>query len=220
MNIADAILLLIVVLSVVLGYRQGFFKTLTGFLSVLLSLVISISIYPHVFGYLKDTPIYETVFSSVESVVRPAEDNTDDLNEYGVFQLNLPNELIAALNESIDTKTENITVAIVQNITDSAINILSILLSFLAVRLVLFLMTLIGGFIRKMPIIGFGDGLLGALFGFLRGLAILYILLLFVTFFSSLSPENSISKVVKSSEVARVLYHNNIVLEPLLDTHY
>ena len=217
MNIADAILLLIVVLSVVLGYRQGFFKTLTGFLSVLLSLVISISIYPHVFGYLKDTPIYETVFSSVESVVRPAEDNTDDLNEYGVFQLNLPNELIAALNESIDTKTENITVAIVQNITDSAINILSILLSFLAVRLVLFLMTLIGGFIRKMPIIGFGDGLLGALFGFLRGLAILYILLLIVTFFSSLSPENSISKVVKNSEVARVLYHNNIVLEPLLD---
>ena len=66
---------------------------------------------------------------------------------------------------------------------------------------------------HKLPVIGFGDSLLGALFGFLRGFLVVYILFAFVTFSASVSPDNDFASAVKQSEIAKVMYNHNVLLD-------
>jgi len=75
------------------------------------------------------------------------------------------------------------------------------------------LITSLAGVIKKLPIIGWGDSLLGALFGLFRGMLVVYILLAVVTLFTSASYDGKISRTIKQSEFAKVMYHHNVLLD-------
>ncbi|MBQ3181526.1 MAG: CvpA family protein, partial [Clostridia bacterium] len=67
--------------------------------------------------------------------------------------------------------------------------------------------------IKKLPLIGWFDRMLGALFGFIRGFLVVYLLLAVVTAFTAFNVENPLVKSINHSEFAKVMYNNNVFLD-------
>ena len=125
----------------------------------------------------------------------------------------MPRDMIENLHKNAEDRKNEIESSMTEKIGEFCVKILSIVLIFLVVRLILIL--ILGGFglVKKLPFIGWFDRLLGALFGFLRGFLVVYLLLVVVTVCASFNAQNGIVKTVKQSEFAKVMYNNNVFLD-------
>ncbi len=213
MSLIDIALFVIVGLSVLLGWKRGLIKTLTGLVSLALSLVLAMTLHAPVSQYLKDTSLHGVIKESVASVLSVPEEETVQASDYGVHELNLPRDFVDGIQKNIDAASGNISDAVGNTVADTAIDILSMLVIFFAAKLILHLVTLLAGFLHKLPVIGFGDSLLGGVFGLLRGMLIIYLLLAILTFVASVSPENVLVQGVTESDIAKLMYHHNMILD-------
>ncbi len=212
-NYVDLAIVVIVIFSVVFGYRKGFFKTITGLAALVLSLVLAVALYPHATEFVMKTPIYETVYENTASVVKTPQTDVGVLSEYGVGKLNLPVSITDKIEQSVDKTSSTVTETVANFVATATVKLVSMLGIFLLVRIAFFAATPLVGLIKKLPVIGWGDSLLGALFGLFRGLLIVYVLLAFMTFAASIAPESTPVRAVKHSQFAKVLYHDNVLLD-------
>ncbi len=213
MNVTDIFVFSVVAVLIIIGYRRGFMKTLLRFGAVILSLILASVVSPYVADFMQTSSLYDSVFSYTQSVVSDPETESEHLEDYGTGKLDLPRSFTKNLQKNIDLKTQEVTETVSEKVAELSVNIVSMLIAFFLIRLVLFLLSLLLQKVRKLPIIGFGDGLLGALFGLLQGLLVVYIALTFVALSAVVSPDNAAVKAVKNSEFTKVMYHNNPALE-------
>ena len=213
MNIMDILVLAIMGISVFFGFRKGFLKTITGFASIILSLILATSFHPYVSTYLRETTIYESVYQSSYSVLQISAKDPGKTTSDGTAKLNLPREFTEDVKETIDTAADTVSMKIAEKVADAAISILAMLLLFVGIRLLLLLISWLIGLIVKLPIIGWGDSLLGALFGLLRGFLIIYLALAVAFFAVTVSPQGVVAKSVRQSSIAKIMYHDNVLLE-------
>lgn len=207
----DILILAIFVLMTYLGYKKGFLKTLTGVISIVLSFVIAICLCSQVAAIIEKTPVYDTIYENASKYIKPASDN--DAEEVVADKSNYPKSFINEIKKDINGAQENLANTVAQKATDIAVKILSMLLLFIAARIVVWLLLLMFGFVKKLPLIGWFDSLLGALFGFLKGLLVVYLLLAVVTGFTVFNAENTLIREVNRSEFAKVMYNNNVFLD-------
>lgn len=177
MNFMDILILAIMVFSIILGFRKGFFKTITGFVALILSLVLATSFHPYVSEYLGDTAMYDSIYQSTYSVLQTAQSDTTEPADNGTGKLNLPRDFAKSMQKTIDAATDSVATTIAETVANASINILSMLLLFAGIRLLILLITKLAGLIIKLPVIRWGDSILGGLFGLLRGLLLAYLVL-------------------------------------------
>lgn len=206
----DILILLILIIATYFGYKKGFLRTLTGIISIVLSFVLALNFSPQVETFVKSTPIYENIYENIEKNVTPTSENED---EYNTSKLNMPQQMIKDIKESAENAKNEAVSTLTQKICDTAVKIVSIMLIFLAVRILIMLLLSVFGIIKKMPFIGWFDRMLGALFGFVRGFLVVYLLLVVVTAFAAFNVENPLVKSINHSEFAKVMYNNNVFLD-------
>lgn len=211
-NYIDILALLIMLLSVYIGFKKGFLKTITGLASLVLSLILAITFYPLVSDFIMKTPVYNTVYESTTSVLAGENAENEEVTENETGKLNLPKDLTRKIEKSVDDAKGEVTSTVAETTAGIAVKIVSILLIFILARIAIAIISLLAQLIRKLPIIGGFDSLLGAVFGIIRGLLIVYVLLMCVTFIASMSPDNAIVKGVKESEVVKLMYNDNALL--------
>lgn len=202
----DILILLILILATYLGYKKGFLRTLSGVIAILLSFVLALNFSTYVEDFIKATSVYESVYENVENNINPSNSESE---EYNTAKLNMPRGIL----KNIETKKTEALNTVVEKVSDTAVKIISILLIFIAVRLILWLLLSGFGIIKKLPLIGWFDKILGALFGFLRGFLIVYLMLVVVTAFAAFNAENKIVKTINHSDFAKVMYNNNVFLD-------
>lgn len=214
MNYIDITVLLIFVLSIVLGLKKGFLKTVTGLAAMVLSLALATAFYPYVAEIVMKTPVYDIVYENTAAVIAVPEQASDCLTtDYGTGKLGLPRDFLNDLEKNIDTVKDTAVNVVADAIAAAAVKIISVLCVFLLVRLLLSVVIKLAGILRRLPVIGWGDSLLGALFGLFRGLLIIYVLMTFMTFAASVSSDGVISNSIKHSSFARVMYNDNFILD-------
>lgn len=213
MNVTDILVFCVVAVLVLLGFRRGFMKTLLRFGAVIVSLILATIVSPYVADFMQTSSLYNSVFEHTQSVISEPQSKPERLEDYGTGKLDLPRSFTKNMQKNIDLNTQEVTKTVSEKVAQLSVNIVSMLIAFLLIRLTLFLLSLLLGKIRKLPIIGFGDGLLGALFGLLQGLLVVYIALTFVALSAVVSPDNTAVKAVKNSEFTKAMYHNNPALE-------
>ncbi len=212
-NYIDLLVIVVLLVSVFIGFKKGFLKTVTGLLAVMVSLILAITLHPYVSEYLEKTPVYDTVYNTASSVLITPKETTGKITDYGAGNLNLPREFTNNMQETIETAKENTANKIAQTVAKASIKIISMLLIFIVARLLFFVVTLLAGIIKKLPLIGWGDSLLGALLGLIRGFLIVYIIFMAFTILASFSPENEWVRTIKYSEFAKILYNDNVLLD-------
>ena len=206
--ILDIIILAIMAISIFLGYKRGLVKVAVKLCAFLIAIIVTLVFYKPVSNVIIDkTQLNE----KIESII--IENGTKELEESNKEE---QKNILENMQEYVDntvTQTQN---EIVKNaakeISIRLINILVIVVLFIATRLILILLVLISDLITSIPIIKQFNELGGVLYGIIRGLAIIYAILAILFLIVSMSPNNAILTSIDSSIITKFMYENNILL--------
>lgn len=206
--ILDIIVIAIMALSIFLGYKKGLIKLAVSLFALLIAIVVTLLFYKPVSNAIIENTEWDEKIESViiENASKKIEEENqeDDGNVLENLQQYVDNTVAETQNEIVESAAQEISVRV--------INIIAIIGLFLATRLLLILLVLISNIITELPIIKQFNELGGVLYGVIRGLAIIYIILAILYFIVSLSANTNIANLIDSSLVTKFMYSNNILL--------
>lgn len=194
--IIDLCILIIIALSTFIGFKKGFIKVAFRLISFILALIIALVLYKPVSNFINNyTPIPNKIESKIES--RILSSNKEETNN-----------LVANYYKNIRNIS---TTVIAKNITNSIVNISSILIVFLLSRLLLMFLRISTDLIAKLPLIKQFNHIGGFIYGLLAGFFIIYLIFTIITLLAPIIDLNNIIKPINSSIIANIMYNNNIL---------
>ena len=194
--IIDLCILIIIALSTFIGFKKGFIKVAFRLISFILALIIALVLYKPVSNFIKNyTPIPNKIESKIES--RISSSNKEETNN-----------LVANYYKNIRNIS---TTVIAKNITNSIVNISSILIVFLLSRLLLMFLRISTDLIAKLPLIKQFNHIGGFIYGLLAGFFIIYLFFTIITLLAPIIDLNNIIKLINSYIIDNIMYNNNIL---------
>lgn len=204
--IIDIVLIAVVWMFALNGAKKGLLKTLFKFGSYILSFVAAALFYKPVAKYIAELDFIKKITDSINSKITTvvAEKTESTLSEVPEF-----------LSEVIAEKTNQAGHAIGAGIENIALNILSIILIYIAVKLVFNLLGNMSSNL-KLPVLGGINSLAGTFFGVINALIIIYLVMMVVVLIAYGEKGSELNTVMQNTYIARYFYNNNIILKLLL----
>jgi len=220
MNIADFILIGIIIVSMVIGGGRGIIMSVYGLLTTILSIFLAFKFAQPIRDLLIGTSFYNNIHVKIEHMVESLVPNMDSIEETIIATINslpFPDDIKLWLINGIDfsaatTKTEAMG-GLVVTITDF---IIAIIIGIVLFILLIIIFKLLKGLIKKisdLPVIKQVDSIVGAIIGAASGVLLGYIICLVVSGFQTTEVMNVIHEAIVESKLASVLYNNNLLLE-------
>ncbi|MBR6444051.1 MAG: CvpA family protein [Firmicutes bacterium] len=204
--IIDLILITIMVICLVLGFRKGFLYTIVHSLGWLIALAGAFFLSEPVSGLIKEhTGIYDRIYRLMLS------NFTGPADTASTYYESLPDVIGNKANEV----TGNITESLATTFADAILAILSFVIIFLVIKFILWL--LMRGFSKRHRdgLSGCLDGMFGLVAGAVKGaILVLLFLALLMPFINFVSPESAdaVMKTLSESYIAGFLYDHNVIL--------
>lgn len=196
MNIVvDLIIVAIILLSTFLAYKKGIITLAIQLVAVVIAIVLTLILYKPVSNVIINvTGIDETIQNAI------LEEATDIMTngEEG------SNQVVESIQNNMLPETAR-TISI--NIIEGAI----ILILYIVIRIILRFVTALANLVSKLPILNQLNQLGGIIYGILRGILIVYIILLLVNLSGEIEPQNQVYTAVEGSYIGKVMNENNIL---------
>ena len=205
--ILDLVLLAILIVSIIFGYKRGLVNVIFSLCAFVLSLIITAVLYNPITNLVinnteLDENIKEIIIDNgiIEDIYN--EDSENSANEY--IQKYIQDIVIDNTNEAIE-ETAGL-------MAEKAVAIIVSIGLFIIVRLILIVLRFVMSGIASLPIIRQFNELGGVAYGMLRGLIIIYVILAILFFIVSMNNNQTILNLIDTSIVSKILYSNNIIL--------
>lgn len=238
-NVSDIIVILIIALAAFLGYRKGFIKTSFRIVSFFVAIILSMVLYKPVAGYIKEnTSFDEWIISSIMNEQDESnetiegkisiEEKDADINELateattdeGIEQKENTKleEVLANLPENVkdyieaDETINQAKEQIVIKITDTIINIVSMIGVYVVSKLVLAIVCLILDGVMQIPVLKQINEVAGLGLGVVLGIIQVYTILAVIAFMSSIVDVTSMVAYIKGSFIASILFEYNLLI--------
>lgn len=197
--LVDLILIAFIALCTFSGYRKGLIKVAFGLVSFILAIIISVILYKPVSSFIINyTPIDDNIEAAVTERLDSSETTDEEIDNF-----------VANYFSNIKNAS---TAVIADTISKTIINISCMIIVFIVAKIVLLLFKFIGDLISKLPLIKQVNNIGGFLYGLLKGLVIIYILLALISILSPLVNLNELINIINKSIIANIMYNNNIIL--------
>lgn len=192
----DLSIILIILTSTFIGYKRGLIKVAFGLLSFILALVISLLLYKPVSNFITNyTPIPEKIETHIERRIYTGDaDQTDNF--------------VSNYYSNIKNSSANL---IAYNITNTIINISSVLIVFILSRIILLFLKFSTDLIAKLPLIKQFNHVGGFIYGIIIGFVLVYAIMTIVTLLAPIIDLNNFIKTINSSIIGNIMYNNNII---------
>lgn len=220
--------LLVAVVILLAGYAirgryVGFIKTTFAIFSILIALILSMSLSPFISKYLQKnetfyTFVNERIAEGLHLKEKVKETSTAKETQ-AIDKLNLPKSLKDALIENNNTEVykalaaESFSGYVSGYLTVVVINAVSFLGTYLIIKILLFLIAKVLDLISKLPILNGLNKTAGLLVGLLQGLAVLWVLCIVLTAFSTSKIGQELFKMINDSRILTSIYDNNLLLK-------
>lgn len=240
MNILTIIVLVLLALFMLRGYRKGFVKSLASVVSLLVSVVLVSFATPYVTGFLEtQTPVYSYVLEKCtetfsiekagsENVNTQAEEKQTagssqlvSLQEQMIDAMPIPEILKNMLKENNtpekygELAVHSFNEYVPRFMAELIMNIISFVVTWILVisfiRLAIMTLDIIAG----LPVIRGINQILGLGLGFIQGLVIVWIGLLIITIFSNTDGGRQLMNMISESVILRKMYDTNLLLDIL-----
>ena len=206
--ILDLVILGIILLNIFICYKKGLVKLAVGLVAVLVSIILALLLYKPVSGLIiEKTEIDNKIENAIIENFTAKEDNEAEVDDSG-FMKYIEQYVDDTVNK---TKNEIVTEA-AGTIAVKVINIGVIILIFVVARLILILLTFITDLITELPIIKQFNEIGGVLYGVVKALLIIYVILAIAFFLVYVTGNVTISEAISSSYITKFFYNNNILL--------
>lgn len=206
--ILDIIILAIMAVSIFLGYKKGLVKVAVKLCAFLIAIVVTLLFYKPVSNIIINNTEFD---EKIENVI--IENGTNKLEESNEEKSdNFLESMKEYVNDTVTQTKNEIVENAAKEISVRIINILVIVGIFILTRLILILLVLISDAITSLPIIKQFNKLGGVLYGIIRGLVVIYVILTIVFLIVSMTANNNILTLVNSSIITEFMYKHNILL--------
>ena len=183
MNVLDVILIAVVVLGAIFGYKRGLVHTIYRFVSFALALILASRLYPIVADFLKDSFVYD----SIRNRVGRSDDNMPAVLE--LFRVRAVEDYISGA------------------VTNMAINIISLLIVFFLVLIVLYFAGKLLNIVNWIPVVRSFNRAGGFLVGVLLGAGVVWLCVLVISVFF-ITRNDALSELVQGSTLVNWMYEN------------
>lgn len=219
--ILDLIVIVVIAGSGIIAYRKGFVTAALYFLPMVAGLIATKLFTPAVSQLLRKTPFFASLSGKIsdnlqlDAVVGDAamQTQTEIINN-----MKLPDFLKDTLLENnnpviydlLDVESlQNYVAGFLANI---CINIISVLLVFIVVWILMHMLLKALNLISKLPVLSFFNQTGGMLIGLLKGISIVWVCCILLTFFQCNAQFAGFFTALQASHIAKLLYENNILL--------
>jgi uncharacterized membrane protein required for colicin V production len=221
MNWSDLAVVCIIIGFGIAGLASGLINSVFKIASYFVSIILAIKFYPVVSDLLMKTVLYTNIKASVKNNLAGGMDIPTAGMHNGtgtvIDSLALPKFLKGTLLDGIPDPSRlvdisSITDAISGQLSEIIINIISLILLYIVIRIAfIFLKAILKG-IAKLPVFRQVDRLAGFILGLVEGLLTVYILLSVLTLFNASPKFAKVFAAIESSMIAKFFYENNFII--------
>ena len=193
--VVDIIIVAIIALSTFLAYMKGLITLAIQLVAVIIAVVLTLVLYKPVSNLIInvtgiDEMIQDAILEEANDIMTNGEENA--------------NQVVETIQNNMLPETAR-TISI--NIIQGAV----ILILYVVIRLILRFVTALANLVAKLPILHQFNKLGGIIYGILRGLLIVYILLLLVNVSGEIDPKNNVYTTVEESYIGKIMNENNVL---------
>ena len=211
--IIDVIVILIIALSIFLGYRKGLISLAIKLFAVIIALIATLILYKPISALIiNNTSLDENIQNAIIEKSTSSESTTNstsnEANENTNSNTTIETQENNLIKESIN---EKIVPEVAKELSINIINVAVIIILYFAIKIALHFVTAIANIVAKIPIIKQFNKIGGVIYGLLRGLLLIYVILLIISFVGEINPENQLHKQINQSLLTKEMYQNNIL---------
>ena len=232
MNIVDYVILGILGVSVLFGFYRGFIASVLNTGGCLISVVGSFMLYPKLTEYIANNPeLQRTLLTYTDASSRIGDLATTIMNVGSmtaqsiadvVEKAGLPESISNVLRNNLSSQvygaSESVSSYVSQTVMSASTNILCYIVCFVALYLVISLALSAIRAIFRLPVLKQLDGLVGGVFGFLRGMILVFVLFALLPLVQTIVPLDTVNDVVQVSKLAP-LFNNGALVTAIMNGH-
>ncbi|MDO4454082.1 MAG: CvpA family protein [Eubacteriales bacterium] len=221
MNILSIVILLVVLLFMVKGYRKGLVQMVASMTTLILTIFLVSIATPHISNALKtQTPVYNMIEEKCEDFIKSGTDQISSKIEESewIENLKIPEflqEMIKENNNTVSYEKMNVDSFgeyISHFLATMILNVLSYIITFIAALILIKVIAGALGLLTHLPVIHSMNRILGAAMGLIQSLFLIWLFLLVVTLFGNTEWGDYIMKMINDSSVLTALYDANIYI--------
>ena len=210
-TVVDLIIVAVMLLFIFLGYKKGLTGSLIKLLSFVIAIVLAVILYKPVGNVvIENTTIDDNIRTSLNETFGVQENKQEEKNEE-----NVPSSIMNNINKEIENATDEVKTNVIDETTKTVVYVGSAIVIFLAVKVVLLIVSLFTSQITKLPIIRQVDKIGGLAYGAIEGVVIVYAILAVISLTSVIWANNAVVMAIGKSTLGEMLYNNNIILNLL-----
>lgn len=204
----DIVLVAILLLNIIIGYKKGLINVIFNICAFLVAIVITIILYKPVSNIIiENTNIKENIKSTIinnkqNEDTKEEKKDTNDIQKY----------IESTVQGIADDAKEKATETVAETIATKAIEIITCIILFILTRIVLTLLKFVTETIANLPLLKQFNEIGGLVYGVIKGLIIIYILLTILFLVISIKGNGLIAKFIEESNITKFLYNNNIIV--------
>ena len=206
--IIDIVVIAILALSIIMGYKKGLINVIFNIFAFFLAIIITLVLYKPVSDIIiKNTDIQEKIETAIIENTKGEENKKEEQTENGI-QKYIENTM---QNAEEDAKSKAIEV-VAKDVSTKCIEIITALILFVITRIILIVLKFLTETLANLPIVKQCNEIGGLLYGVIKGILIIYVILTIMFFIISLKPEGMTENLIETSYITKFLYNNNIIV--------
>ena len=195
--IVDVVIVALIALSTFLAYRKGLVKLAMQLFAFVIAIVVTLVVYRPISNFvINSTGIDE----SIENFIYEKANEIMQEDEEGTYTSQITE---AAKNEMLPEAAKTLSVNIVKMAT--------LIILYIAVQIILRLITGLADAIANIPVLKQINKAGGIVYGLLRGILIVYVVLMLVGLFNQIQVDNQATQSINQSYIGKMMYENNVL---------
>lgn len=190
--IADIIIIAILALSTYLGYKKGLIELGVKVFAVIISLVATLVLYRPLSNIIINTTNLDETIQ--QKIIKKSE-TTQNTEQEGVIS-EIKNQILPETAKEIS-----------YNIIRTGV----MFILYIIIKIALKFVTILANLISKLPILEQFNELGGTIYGLIRGLILIYAVLLIIELTIGINTNNKINEEIENSIITKEMYKYNII---------
>lgn len=215
--VIDIIIIAIMAACILAGYRKGLIGVAFHLVSFIIAILVALLLHGPISNFIiQNTQIDDKIEDMIVKNTDPSrfeEGQTNLTKEEQNMPKIVVNYIQEAIQDNINNAKNNIEDVIAERIAITIINIATIIILFILVRIILIVINKIGDMIAKLPIISQFNKTGGIIYGVIEGLFIIYVLLALCLIIAPFIQSTELLSYINTSYIGKMMYNNNILLK-------
>lgn len=223
MNWGDWAVLGIILAFAIIGMMNGFIMSVFRLASYFISIILSIKFYPVVSKFLLKTSLYTSIKASIlHNLLRQTPKADSQVKQAAadsiINSLQLPGFMKGTLISHMPSPSKLVDVTKIMDtisgeLAKMVIDIISLILLYILIRIALIFLKFILQGIAKLPLFRQIDKLGGFGLGAVEGLLTIYVLFAVLMLFNASPQFKNIFETIDNSLIARFFYQHNFIID-------